>query len=169
MHEIIYLQPLWQGWHKWHRGGTATSAIRTLNDNLTPVVYQELEDKIFTTAEWTHGTGGSSWICPEDGLYYVACYFTGCDSELNEYKCQLLLNHGTNIEINDIISEYGTSSDPGWRGTMPSRFLSTIVPINKGNIVNVNVHTSKVGKQVHTRMWIVRLRKGYNDVIWNRF
>lgn len=166
MHEIIYFQPLWQGWHKWHRGGTATSAIRTLNDNLIPVVYQELQEKTFTTAEWTQGTGGSSWTCPEDGLYYVACYFTGNNSVLTIYKHQLLLWNGQN---DDVISEYGTASDPGWTGLMPDTLLSALVPIAKGQIVHVNVHTSEAGRQVSTRMWIVRFRKGYNDVIWNRF
>ena len=68
------------------------------------------------------------------------------------------------MEIKDTISEYGTASDPGWTGTMPDRLLSAIVPINKGD-----VHTPEAGKQVNTRMWIVRLRKGYNDVIWNKF
>lgn len=149
--------------------GTCTGAIRTLNDNLTPVVYQELQEKTFTTAEWTQGTGGSSWTCPEDGLYFVTCYFMGHDSDLTMYKHQLVLNHGTNMEIKDTISEYGTASDPGWTGTMPDRLLSAIVPINKGDVVSVNVHTPEAGKQVNTRMWIVRLRKGYNDVIWNRF
>lgn len=141
----------------------------SVNDNLTPVVYQELQEKTFTTAEWTQGTGGSSWTCPEDGLYYVTCYFIGHDSDLTMYKHQLVLNHGTNMEIKDTISEYGTASDPGWTGTMPDRLLSAIVPINKGDVVSVNVHTPEAGKQVNTRMWIVRLRKGYNDVIWNRF
>lgn len=141
----------------------------SVNDNLTPVVYQELQEKTFTTAEWTQGTGGSTWTCPEDGLYYVSCYFTGKDSNLTMYKHQIVLNHGTNMEIKDIISEYGTASDPGWTGTMPDRLLSTIVPINKGDVVSVNVHTPEAGKQVNTRMWIIRLRKGYNDVIWNRF
>lgn len=149
--------------------GTCTGAVRILNDNLTPVVYQELQEKTFTTAEWTQGTGGSTWTCPEDGLYYVSCYFMGHDSNLTMYKHQLVLNHGTNMEIKDTISEYGTASDPGWTGTMPDRLLSAIVPINKGDVVSVNVHTPEAGKQVNTRMWIVRLRKGYNDVIWNKF
>ena len=171
MHEIIYLQPLWQGWHKWHRGGgTATSAIRTLNDNLTPVVYNELQEKTFTTAEWTQGTGGSTWTCPEDGLYYVSCYFIGAvenaSGNLTIYKHQLLIWNGQN---NYILSEYGTDVDPGWMGLMPTRLLSAIVPIAKGQVVHVNVHTSEAGRQVKTRMWIVRLRKGYNDVIQNQF
>lgn len=146
--------------------GTCTGAIRTLNDDLTPVIYNELQDKIFTTAEWTQGTGGSTWTCPEDGLYYVSCYFTGNNSNLTTYKHQLLVWNGTN---NYILSEYGTDSDPGWMGTMPSRLLSAIVPIAKGQIVHANVHTSEAGRQVNTRMWIVRLRKGYNDVIENNF
>lgn len=146
---------------------TATSAIRTLNDNLTPVVYQELEGKIFTTAEWTQGTGGSSWICPEDGLYYVACYFNGHNSNLTMYKCQLLIRYEGHQ--GDILSEYGTNNDLGWSGLMPTRLLSALVPIQKGQIVYTNVHTNEVGKQVSTKMWIVRLRKGYNDIIWNRY
>lgn len=52
---------------------------------------------------------------------------------------------------------------------MPTRLLSAIVPIAKGQVVHVNVHTSEAGRQVKTRMWIVRLRKGYNDVIQNQF
>lgn len=147
-------------------GGTATSAIRTLNDNLTPVIYNELQEKTFTTAEWTQGTGGSTWTCPEDGLYYVSCYFIGNNSNLTVYKHQLLIWDGTN---NYILSEYGTDSDQGWKGLMPTILLSAIVPIAKGQIVHVNVHTSEVGRQVNTRMWIVRLRKGYNDVIRNNF
>ena len=170
MHEIIYLQPLWQGWHKWHRGGTATSAIRTLNDNLIPVIYNELQEKTFTTAEWAQGTGGSSWTCPEDGLYYVSCYFIGAieneSSKLTMYKHQLLIWDG----VRDwILSEYGTDVDPGWMNLMPTRLLSAIVPIAKGQVVHVNVHTSEAGRQVKTRMWIVRLRKGCNDVIQNQF
>lgn len=147
--------------------GTCTGAIRTLNDNLTPVVYNESQDKIFTTAEWTQGTGGSTWTCPEDGLYYVSCYFMGKDSNLTMYKHQLLIrNEGTR---GFILSEYGTDSDPGWSALMPTRLLSSIVPIAKGQIVYTNVHTSEAGRQVGTRMWIVRLRKGYNDVIKNDF
>lgn len=146
--------------------GTCTGAIHTLNDNLTPVIYNELQGKIFTTAEWTQGTGGSTWTCPEDGLYYVSCYFIGNNSNLAIYKHQLLVWDGTN---NYILSEYGTDSDPGWKGLMPSRLLSAIVHIAKGQIVHVNVHTSEVGRQVNTRMWIVRLRKGYNDIIKNNF
>lgn len=142
----------------------------SVNDNLTPVVYQELQEKTFTTAEWTQGTGGSSWTCPEDGLYYVNCYFMGAvedaSSNLTMYKHQLLIWDG----VNDfILSEYGTASDPGWTGTMPDRLLSTIVPIAKGQVLHVNVHTPEAGRQVNTRMWIVRLRKGYNDVILNKF
>ena len=144
----------------------ATSAIRTLNDNLIPVVYQEEQEKTFTTAEWTQGTGGSTWTCPEDGLYYVSCYFVGNNSNLTVYKHQLLLLDGTN---NYILSEYGTGSDQGWMGLMPTRLLSAIVPIAKGQIVHANVHTSEAGREVNTKMWIVRLRKGYNDVIWNKF
>lgn len=147
-------------------GGTATSAIRTLNDNLTPVVYNELQEKTFTTAEWTQGTGGSTWTCPEDGLYYVSCYFIGNNSNLTVYKHQLLIWDGANSYV---LSEYGTYSDPGWIGTMPTRLLSAIVPIAKGQIVYANVHTSEAGRQIKTRMWIVRLRKGYNDVIKNNF
>lgn len=146
--------------------GTCTGAIRTLSDNLTPTIYNELQEKTFTTAEWTQGTGGSTWTCPEDGLYYVSCYFIGNNSNLTIYKHQLLVWDGTN---NYILSEYGTASDPGWMGLMPSRLLSAIVHIAKGQIVHVNVHTSEAGRQVSTRMWIVRLRKGYNDIIKNNF
>lgn len=69
----------------------------------------------------------------------------------------------------DILSEYGTNNDLGWSGLMPTRLLSALVPIQKGQIVYTNVHTNEVGKQVSTKMWIVRLRKGYNDIIWNRY
>lgn len=151
-------------------GGTATSAIRTLNDNLIPVVYDELQEKTFTTAEWAQGTGGSTWTCPEDGLYYVNCYFMGAvedaSGNLTIYKHQLLLWDGQNDYI---LSEYGTNNDSGWRNLMPTRLLSAIVPIIKGTIIHVNVHTSESGRQIKTKMWIVRLRKGYNDVIKNYF
>lgn len=96
----------------------------------------------------------------------MACYFLGHNSNLTIYKHQLLLNESGNDWI---LSEYGTASDPGWMGTMPDRLLSTIVPIFKGCVVHVNVHTSEADRQVNTKMWIVRLRKGYNDVIWNKF
>lgn len=125
-----------------------------------------MQEKTFTTAEWTQGTGGSSWTCPEDGLYFVACYFIGHDSNLTIYKHQLLLNEMGNDWI---LSEYGTASDPGWTGLMPDRLLSSIIPVSKGCVIHVNVHTSEAGREVNTKMWIVRLRKGYNDVIWNKF
>lgn len=150
--------------------GTCTGAIHTLYDNLTPVVYNELQEKTFTTAEWTQGTGGSTWTCPEDGLYYVSCYFIGAieneSGNLTVYKHQLLVWDGMN---NYILSEYGTASDPGWMGLMPIRLLSAIVYISKGQIVHANVHTSEAGRQVKTRMWIIRLRKGCNDIIKNNF
>ena len=39
--------------------GTCTGAVRILNDNLTPVVYQELQEKIAK--------------CNNDDLYYRIC------------------------------------------------------------------------------------------------
>ena len=91
----------------------------------------------------------------------------GKDSNLTMYKHQLLIrNEGTR---GFILSEYGTDSDSGWSSLMPTRLLSAIVPIAKGQIVYTNVHTSEAGREVNTKMWIVRLRKGYNDVIWNKF
>lgn len=130
-----------------------------------------MQEKTFTTAEWTQGTGGSSWTCPEDGLYYVACYFIGANEEesgkITIYKHQLLIGDGTSG--GSILSEYGSDNDQGWRNRMTSRLLSALIPIAKGQVIYTNVHTNEAGKQVKTKMWIVRLRKGYNDVIWNKF
>ena len=85
---------------------------------------------------------------------------------LTIYKHQLLLWDGQNDYR---LSEYGTDNDSGWRNLMPTILLSSIVPIAKGAIIHVNVHTSEAGRQIKTKMWIVRLRKGYNDVIKNHF
>ena len=87
-------------------------------------------------------------------------------SKLTMYKHQLLIWDGQN---NYVLSEYGTDNDSGWMNLMASRLLSAIVPIAKGQVVHANVHTSEAGRQVKTRMWIVRLRKGCNDIIWNRY
>lgn len=101
----------------------------------------------------------------------MSCYFSGAvediSGNLTIYKHQLLIGDG--ISGGTILSEYGTNNDSGWMNLMPTRLLSAIVPIAKGQVVYVNVHTSEANKQVKTRMWIVRLRKGNSDAIWNNF
>lgn len=101
----------------------------------------------------------------------MSCYFVGANEEesgkITIYKHQLLI--GNKIGEGSILSEYGSDSDSGWCNLMPSRLLSALIPIAKGQIIYTNVHTNEAGKQVNTRMWIVRLKKGYYDVIWNKF
>ena len=101
----------------------------------------------------------------------MSCYFVGANEEesgkITIYKHQLLI--GNKIGEGSILSEYGTDNDSGWMNLMTSRLLSALIPIAKGQIIYTNVHTNEAGKQVNTRMWIVRLKKGYYDVIWNKF
>ena len=104
----------------------------------------------YTTASWSHGTGGYSWTVPKTGWYYLRSQFASGSGKMTEWQFQVFKN--TNA-----IDIYGTVGS--WSGTMPIHNLNGIHLLEAGDIIHPYVHTSTEGVVVNTRLYYVLLQE----------
>ena len=120
--------------------------------NKNNITYYYASKTTFTTSSWSQGSGGFSWTVPVSGWYFLRAEFTknANSNELqNEFRPTIIAkNQGL------------LASETYYRfNSMTLADISTIVHLNKDDILYPNVHINEAGLLFDTSLYVVRLQE----------